>query len=580
MSKKSEKKSAGGAERSKNAGFKFGEKKIEAYALANAIAHGGKAQAGAVLPKLFQEGLKKEQIKEVMPLIQKIIKQVNAMKKDAQEKRFNELGFEVKKREEREGLPPLPNAQQGKVVMRFAPFPSGPLHIGNAKAALLNDEYCKMYKGKLLLIIDDTIGSEEKQIVKEAYELIPESLDWLQIKYASPIIYKSDRLNLYYSYAEQLIRKKKAYVCFCDAETLHKNREKGIECEHRKYDVIKNLEEWNNMLDYDYKQGQATLRIKTDMKHKNPAFRDRVLFRITDRPHPKTGKKFRVWPMLEFSWAIDDHFLGVTHILRGKELMMESEMEKYIWDIFGWKHPEIIHSGLVQLGGVKISKSKSAKEVLEGKYAGWDDPRTWSLQSLARRGIRPEAIRKFFLALGLTQAEAKVPIESLYKENKKFVEESNRFFFVPEPVKIKIKSAPRMMAKVPLHPDHPERGCRNFDTFDEFYIQKRDYDIIEKAKGKNYRFMHLFNFIKSNYFEFISKEYDKKLDAKLIHWLPVVKGLVKTEVVMPDGSIVKGLAEPQVRELKISDVCQFERFGFVRCDKKTKDKMVFWFSHG
>lgn len=557
------------------------EKKIEAYALANALAHKGKAQVEAVLPKLFQEGLKKENIREVMPLIQQIVKKVNEMKVEEQEKRFQELQNLVKKREEKEQkLPPLPNAQESKVVMRFAPFPSGPLHLGNARQVILNDEYAKMYKGKLLLVIDDTIGSEEKQIVKEAYDLIPESLDWLQVQYVKPIIYKSDRLNLYYSYAEQLIRKKKAYVCFCDAETLHKNRKAGIECEHRDYDIVKNLEEWNNMLDYDYKPGQATLRIKTDMKHKNPAFRDRVIFRISDRAHPRTAKKFRVWPMLDFSWAIDDHFLGVTHVLRGKELMIETEMEKYIFDIFGWKQPEFIHTGLLQIEGVKISKSKAQKEVELGVYKGWDDPRTWSLQSLKRRGIRAEAIRAFILNQGLTQTEATVPIENLYKENKKFIESSNRYFFVADPVKIKVKSAPRMKTKVPLHPNDLKRGYRNFDTFNEFYIQKKDYNLIEKNKDKNYRFMHLFNFVKSKYFEFVSKEYDPKLNAILIHWLPVVKELVKVEVLMPDGSIVKGLAEPKVRELKVDNVCQFERFGFVRLDAKTKDKMVFWFAHG
>lgn len=557
----------------------FDEKKIEAYALANALAHDGKAQVGAVLPKLFQEGLQKEQIKEVMPLIQKVVKKINSMKIEEQKRLFSEFEKIVKKREEREGLPPLPNAQ-GKVVMRFAPYPSGPLHIGNAKAVILNDEYCKMYKGKLLLVIDDTIGSEEKEIAKEAYDLIPESLGWFNVNYQKPIIYKSDRLNIYYSYAEQLIRKKKAYVCFCDAETLHKNRERGIECEHRNYDIIKNLEEWNNMLDYDYKPGEATLRIKTDMKHKNPAFRDRVLFRISDRKHPRVGNKFRVWPMLEFSWAIDDYLLGVTHILRGKDLMMESEMEKYIWGIFGWRQPTIIHSGLIKIAGAKISKSKAQKEVAQGVYKGWDDPRTWSLQSLKRRGIRPEAIRAFLLSNGLTQTESTIPVENLYKENKKFIEQSNRFFFLPEPVKIKVKSAPRMKAKVPLHPDHLERGYRNFDTFEDFYIQKKDAEFIEKNKGKNYRFMHLFNFVKSNYFEFVSKEHDARLDAKLIHWLPAVKELVKTEVVMPDGEIVKGLAEPMVREMKVNDICQFERFGFVRLDEKKKDKLVFWFAHG
>ena len=555
------------------------EKKIEAYALANAIAHDGKAKVEAVIPKLFLEGLKKEQLKDITPIVQKIVKKVNAMDLETQKKKFEELCGLIKKRKEREGLPPLPNAKEGKVVMRFAPFPSGPLHLGNAKQAILNDEYCKMYKGKLYLVIDDTIGSEEKSIAREAYDLIPEALDWLQVNYVKPIIYKSDRLHIYYSYAEQLIRKKKAYVCFCDPETLHKNRVQGIECEHRNYDIVKNLEEWNNMLDYDYKPGEATLRIKTDMKHKNPAFRDRVLFRISDREHPRTGKKFRVWPLLEFSWAIDDYLLGITHVLRGKDLMIETEMEKYIFDIFGWKHPQFIHTGLLQIEGVKISKTKSRKEVELGIYRGWDDPRTWSLQSLKRRGIMPEAIRAFILSQGITQTEAKVPLEILYKENKKFVEASNRYFFIPDPVKIVIKGAPRMKTKVPLHPNYPERGYRHFETEQEFYIQRKDYEYIEKNKEQTYRFMYLFNFVKNDYFKFVSKKYDPMLKVKSIHWLPCTKELVKAEVIMPDGSIVEGLTEPTVRQLKVDDICQFERFGFVRLDEKKKDKMIFWFAH-
>lgn len=559
--------------------FNFDEKKIEAYALANALTHNGKAQSSAVLPKLFREGLLKEQIKEVMPLVQKIVQRVNSMNLEEQQKRFTELENLVKRREIREGLPPLPNAIKGKVVMRFAPFPSGPLHIGNARPVILNDEYCKMYDGKLLVVIDDTIGSEEKQIIEESYSLIPEGLDWLSVKYEKPMLYKSDRVEIYYKYAEEIIKKDKAYVCFCDAKTLHENRIKGKECEHRKFSVDRNLAEWKKMLNGEYGPGRTTLRLKTSMKHKNPAFRDRVLFRITNKEHPRVGKKYSVWPLLEFSWAIDDHLLGVTHILRGKDLMMESEMEKYIWNIFGWEAPEIIHSGLIQIEGAKISKSKSQKEVKEGVYRGWHDPRTWSLQSLARRGIKPEAIRAFILALGLTQTEAKVPIENLYKENKKFVESSNRYFFIAEPIKITIKSAPRLKAKVPLHPDHLERGYRNFNTFNKFYIQKSDYDFIEKNRGQNYRFMHLFNFTKNDYFEFLSKEYDEKLNAKLIHWLPVDKNLVNIEVLMPDGSVIEGLAEPMVRELKVGDICQFERFGFCRLDEKTKRKLIFWFCH-
>ena len=549
-------------------------KKILAYTLANAIAHDGKAKVNAVLPKLFQEGLRKEKIKETLPEIQKIVKQVNSLSKKQQEKKFKELKKLIKRRKEREGLPELSEAQKGKVVMRFAPYPSGPLHIGNARPAILNDEYAKMYNGTLFLVIDDTIGSEEKQILPEAYKLIPEALDWLGIKYKKPIIYKSKRLPIYYKYAKKLIEKGMAYVCFCDPETLHKNRIEGKECKHRKMSIKGNLAHWKNMLNGKYKEGQAILRIKTSMKDKNPAFRDRVLFRISNRKHPKVGKKYRVWPLLEMSWAIDDKLLEITHILRGKDLMIESEMERYIWDILGWSHPVLIHTGLVNVAGAKISKSKSQKEIETGKYFGWDDPRTWSLQSLKRRGIRAEAVRAFCLSLGLTQTEATVPIENLYKENKKFVEKSNRYFFVANPVKIKIKGAPAIKTKLHLHPDHTKIGDRVFYTKQDFYIARDDYQNIKK--GKTYRFMNLFNF---KDFKFLSKEYNPNLKAKLIHWLPVQKNLIKTEILMPDAKIVKGLAEAEVRKLKPDTIVQFERFGFCRLDKKSKDKLIFWFAH-
>ena len=129
-------------------------------------------------------------------------------------------------------------------------------------------------------------------------------------------------LDIYYNYASQLIKKDKAYVCFCSSSKLQENRKKAKECKCRKASVAENLENWQKMLDGRFKEHEAILRIKTSMQHKNPAFRDRVLFRISFRKHPKTGTKFKLWPMLEFSWAIDDHLLGITHILRGKDRLL------------------------------------------------------------------------------------------------------------------------------------------------------------------------------------------------------------------------------------------------------------------
>ncbi len=402
---------------------KIGDELIKAYALKNAVEHGGKAVVGSVISGLFAEGLKKEEARDIALKVNLVINDINKMPLETQKQELAVVEKLISHREVRpEGeLPELPNAKEGKVIVRLAPYPSGALHIGNTKTYLLNALYAEKYNGRILFMMDDTIGSEEKQIAPEAYKLIPEAFDWLGVKYEKPIMYKSDRLNIYYKYADEIIRKEKAYVCSCDAETLRKNRADGKECGHRKHSVKENLKLWQEM--FDAPEGKYVLRIKTSMKAADPAFRDRVIFRISEREHPRTGKKHRVWPLLEFSWAIDDHLLGITHVIRGKELMIESEMEKYIWDIFGWKHPELIHASLVRLEGIgaKISKSKAQKEVKEGKFFGWHDPRTWSVQSLMMRGIQSKAIRDFVIGMSLTQKEVIVPIDILYEYNRKII---------------------------------------------------------------------------------------------------------------------------------------------------------------
>ena len=521
------------------------------HALQNAVKYNGKASIGAVIGKVLQEKPElKSKIGEISKQINVIVNGINKLTVKEQEEKLKSMApelLEKKHEEKKELLPELSNVK-GKPVLRLAPYPSGPLHIGNAYPYIVNDYYAKRYKGNLLLVIDDTIGSKEKDISKDAYKLIPEGLKWLGIKF-SKIYYKSDRLSIYYKYAEELIKKDKAYVCFCSQEELRENRLKSLECSHRNVSAKENLASWKKM--FKMKEGQAVLRIKTDMQHNNPAFRDRVIFRISERSHPRTKKKYKIWPLLDFSWAIDDYLFKITHIIRGKDLMMESEMERYIWDIFNWKHAEIIHTGFLSVENVKISKSKAKQEVASGKYFGWDDPRTWSLQSLKRRGIT-------------------VPIDVLYTENRKLIEEeSNRYFILFNAKKIKIKDAKKLKAKLPLHPDYPKKGFRLLETSDEFYIQ----DELEKSKI--YRFMHLFNF-KDN--KFLSEGYDTHLNSKQIHWLPA-KGNLNVEVLMPDGKILKGIGEKTLMKVKIGSMIQAERFAYLRLDKKSKNKLVFWYCH-
>ncbi|MBT7102406.1 glutamate--tRNA ligase [archaeon] len=553
---------------------------IKAYALENAIKYKGEANQGAVLAGLFAEGLEKSKIKDIMPTIQKVIKEVNKLSPETQLEEYSKLNAATSKREIREGLKELPNAEKGKVVMRLAPFPSGPLHIGNARPFILNDEYVKMYDGKLLLVMDDTIGSAAKKIEPQAYKLIEEGTKWLDINYDKNIIYKSDRTEKYYAYAEELLKKGYMYVCDCDQETMHDLKQKGIACACREFPPERQMERWKEM--FKAKMGSMTVRLKTNMQDPDPAFRDRVMFKISDLPHPRTKNKFRVYPSMEFSWGIDDHILGVTHVLRGIDHQMSTRVQDFIRKIFNWSNPESIYNGHFAIEGIKISKSKGAKEVNEGSFIGWNDPRTWSLQSLEDRGIQPKAIRDFILSMGIKKSNSTIPVESLYILNKKLLEDAPRYFFVEQPEKIKISGTPELTAKIPLHPSK-KLGTREYKTSQEFLISKIDYDIMQNG---NYRLMHLLNFksdnverMKPRTFSFLSSEPDNDIKTKFIQWLPANVDNINVEIIMPDGSTIKGKGEPKLKDLKLGTTIQFERFGFVKLHKKSKDKLEFWFTH-
>jgi glutamyl-tRNA synthetase len=373
-----------------------------------------------------------------------------------------------------------------------------------------------------------------------------------------------------------MIKKNFAYVCECDLETLRRNRSEGIECKHRSQTVEENLKKWKGMIGGKYNEGQATVRLKTDMKDPNPAFRDRVLLRVSERDHPRVGKKYKVWPMLEFSWAVDDKLLGVTHIIRGKQLVIEDMMEEFIWKKLGWPKRQFVHFGMLSIrdAEAKLSKSETRKLVESGEFSGWDDPRTWSLQSLRRRGIQPEAVRKFVIGMGLSLADVTVPAEILYAENRKLIDPlANRYFAVLNPVEISVKDAQKIKSvNANLHPDFPKRGKRNIPVdVEKIFVERED---LEKFVDKDVGLINLFSVRLKRKAEFKSKKI--KMDDPKIHW--VSEDNVKIKIVMPDGSVKEAVAEPDVRNLKVNDLIQLYRTGFCRVDKANKD-IVLYFSH-
>ncbi|MBI4417027.1 MAG: glutamate--tRNA ligase [Euryarchaeota archaeon] len=532
------------------------------YALQNAVQHDGKANAKAVIGRMLAEDATlRARAKELSPTVEEVVADVNRLSLGAQREELERIAPELLARKPEtkpHELPELPNVR-GTVVMRFAPYPSGPLHIGHARAVLLNDYNVRRYGGKFILAYDDTIGSEEKPLMPEAYDLIAEGMEWLGAE-VHEVIYKSDRMPAFYQQADLLIARGGAYVCECASQELRANREKGVACAHRGRTPDENVELWRRMLDGGYGEGEAVVRLKTDMRHPNPAFRDRVLFRISEREHPRVGTRYRVWPLLEFSWAVDDHLLGVTHVLRGKDLVMEDEMEKAIWDYLGvQRRPEFIHYGFLFFKEMDLSKSKLAKDIREGRLSGVDDPRTWSLQSLRRRGIRREALRTFILSFGMSLTDVEVSAENLYAENRKVIDPvANRFFFVPDPVRIAIEGLPDIReVHPPVHPDFPERGTRTLAVSPTAYVPRVDYLAF---RNEEIRLKDFCNVVLDERARFTGRGVK---DIPKIQW---VCEAVPMRVVMPDGAVTEGLAEANLRAARIGDVVQLERFGFVRID--------------
>jgi len=565
---------------------------IRAYALLNAVKYKGKANLNAVLGQVFRAYAKaKANPNEIKRLTETIVESVNALSLDEIKAEISNLPaeyLEPKKPEESKELPPLPNVDK-PVVMRMAPYPSGPLHIGNSRMVILNDAYVKRYKGKLLLVFDDTIGSEEKVVVPEAYDMIVEGLEWLGVKYHQKI-YKSDRIPLSYDYCKKAIEKDVAYVCTCPADEFKTLKLEQRACPHRDQPVETNLDGWEKILGGVYEEHQAVVRLKIGMENPDPAVRDPVIMRISKHVHPRVGSKYSVWPLLEFSWAVDDHLLGITHILRGKDLVKEDYMEEWVWKQFGWHLATFIHYGLIKFKGLKLSKTQTRMNIESGTYSGWYDPRTWSLQSFMRRGISPETLKEAMLSLGLSLVDIEYSPAALYAINKRIIDTlALRYFFVPNPLKVTIRNIPytELEAHPLAHPDHPDKGTRTVRLpiskgSAELFIPTADSEPLEV--GAIIRLKDLFNIkilkkedpLKA---EFHSKTIEdaRALKTPIIQWVPL-QPRVPIQLLMPDGTLTEGFGEPACQELKLDQILQFERVGFGKVNQLDPVILVY-FTH-
>ncbi|MEM3693472.1 MAG: glutamate--tRNA ligase [Candidatus Bathyarchaeia archaeon] len=558
---------------------------LRKYALQNAVRHGGRAQPGPVLGKALAERPDlKSLARDLAKAAAIIVSEVNRMTIQEQrrliEERWPELLEEQTKLEEK-ALPPLPNVDQyERIVTRYAPNPDFVLHFGQARAIYLSHDYAKMYKGKFILRFEDT-DPRLKRPRLEYYDAIREDILWLGCRWDEEYL-QSARMPIYYEYAERLLKDSNAYICICKIENFRAMLWRSEACPCRNLPPEDQMDRWEKMLDGRYREGGAVLRIKTDLKHPNPSIRDWVALRIIDTkryPHPLVGDRYRVWPTYNFAAGIDDHLMGISHIIRGKEFIPSVFRQSYLYHHLGWKYPDCIHYGKWKIlhGGI-MSKSRFLKGLKEGLYEGIDDPRLATLAALRRRGIQPEAIHKMIVNVGIKPVDVSLSWENLYAINRKLVDPiANRYFFVDDPILLKVRKVGKAYIARPfLHPSFIERGRRVIPVQPENGIVKL---FISRRDGKNFkpgklvRLMELFNILPTEIGEeTIDSEFHseglleaRKVGAQLIHWIPASGG-IETTVLMPDASKVKGISEESCKELKVGQIVQFERFGFVRIE--------------
>jgi glutamyl-tRNA synthetase len=550
------------------------EEIVYKHALLNAAKHKGSANPGAVIGSIMaNEPELRSRAKEIGPLAGKIVAQVNNLSQEEQASEMEKYHVEVKekKKVKEEGLQELPGSHEN-IVLRFAPNPSGPLHIGHSRAAVPNAEYVKRHDGKLILRIEDT---DPKRVYENAYEMIPEDLKWLGIN-PDEIIYQSDRFEIYYDYARQLIENGAAYMCTCDGATFKELKDNCKACPCRDNSVEENLKLWDKFDTMD--AGEAVLRVKTDINHKNPAIRDWVAMRIVDETHPRLGNKYRIYPMMNFSVAVDDHLMGMTHVLRGKDHLANSEKQKYLYDHMGWNLPEFIHYGRLKMEDIALSTSKALEGIENGTYSGWDDPRLGTLRAVARRGIDPRTIYNLITEIGVKMADSAISWKKIYGLNRNLLEPiANRYFFVEDPQLIEVKNyeGGDVIIERPLHADHLDRGNRLLPFNGSAYLAKSDIN------DGVFRLMDAVNVdIDGDEITYNSTSFEdaRDLKARIIQWVPAEDN-VNITIVMDDASLKRGLGESSLNDLKVGDIVQFERVGFARLDEIKDDELVFYYAH-
>ncbi len=549
---------------------------LRKYALQNALEYDGQGQIGSVMGRVMGENADlRSRAKELTGFIAAQVNEANALAAEKGLEHIRELlesespdALEKKVKERREGLPPLPNAENGKVVLRFAPNPNGPLSLGHARGVVINTELANMHDGEVILRFDDT-DAVVKRPDPEAYAMIEDDFTWLAGRAPDRILKASDRMDVYLEYAAKTLSQSHAYVCECSAEAFKEFRTTKTACPCRNRTADDNLRLWEQMNDGTILPGGAVVRIRTDMEHKNPALRDWPALRIQHADHPMVGERYKVWPLLDFQSAIEDHLQGVTHIVRGKDLMDSTRKQTLLYEKFGWTYPETLYWGRVKVhefGGFSTSQMKS--DIAEGKFSGWDDPRLPTIRAMRRRGYNPGAMRKFWVDLGLTQKDISVPLSTLNSLNAKAVDaDAPRLSFVREPqtIHLDISGIEMDCVTLPVHPEHPDKGVREWALTDDFIkvkIALEDFCEDGERRLKDFADIEINQENSTDAWKGEVIRIERVGNTPIIHWVPENMSKPATLLIEEDGELVLAEGFLENNEYPEGTIVQLERMGF------------------
>uniref|UniRef100_A0A8C8HNK8 Bifunctional glutamate/proline--tRNA ligase n=1 Tax=Oncorhynchus tshawytscha TaxID=74940 RepID=A0A8C8HNK8_ONCTS len=490
----------------------------------------------------------------------------------------------------------LPGAEMGKVVVRFPPEASGYLHIGHAKAALLNQHYQVTFKGKLIMRFDDTNPEKEKE---DFEKVILEDVAMLQIK-PDQFTYTSDHFPRIQGMAEQLLREGKAYIDDTPPEQMKAEREQRTESSHRSNSVEQNLKMWEEMkAGTEYGQ-TCCMRAKIDMASNNGCMRDPTFYRCKNAPHPRTGTTYRVYPTYDFACPIVDSVEGVTHALRTTEYHDRDDQFYWVIEALRLRKPYIWEYARLNLNNTVLSKRKLTWFVDQGYVDGWDDPRFPTVRGVLRRGMTVEGLKQFIAAQGGSRSVVNMEWDKIWAFNKKVVDPvAPRYTALSGSysVPVVIPEAPEEMKMAVKHPKNTEVGMKAVWYGPRVLVEGADAETF--TEGETVTFINWGNIIITK----IHKGKVTSLEGKLnlenkdfkkttkITWLaetphapllPTVcvnyQHLITKPVMGKEDDFKeyinkqskleeKMLGDPCLKDLKKGDIIQLQRRGFYICDQ-------------